>query len=141
MLKAEVKIFYLNIAYRLKGWKKTVKLLEKVIRKYGFKPGDLNFIITDDKYIKELNKKYLGHNYPTDVISFRYNEGTEIDGDIFISKETVTRNAKNYKVSQEEEIRRVLIHGTLHLCGFNDEKDNEKERMRKMEDYWLTKWD
>lgn len=135
-----MRIHYLKSGYRVKSWKKTVKLLEKVIRKYGYKPGDLNYIITDDNYITELNNKYLGHNYPTDVISFRYNEGTEIDGDIFISRETVKRNAENYKVSQEEEIRRVLIHGTLHLCGFNDESDDERESMKKVEDYWLGKW-
>lgn len=136
-----MKIHYTDIKYRIKSWRKTSQLLEKVIREYGYKPGDLNFIITNDSFITELNKKYLGHNYPTDVISFRYNEGKIIDGDIFISIDAVKNNAINYNVSQENEMRRVLIHGTLHLCGYEDGSNKQRDEIRKLEDYWLEKWE
>lgn len=132
-----MKIYYYDVKYRVRDWRKIKSLIIKVISENKYKPGDLNYIVTNDKEIQELNKKYLKHDYPTDVLSFRYSKGQIIDGEIFISIETVKRNSKIYKTTVKNELLRVIIHGTLHLCGFKDRKKAEKEIMRKAEDYWL----
>jgi probable rRNA maturation factor len=135
-----VRIYYEDTNFRLTGWKKVREIVDKVIAKQGYVSGDLNFILTNDKGVLELNSKFLNRNYFTDVIAFEYNKGSIISGDIFISTETVKANAINYKVSYNEEMVRVMIHGVLHLCGFVDKSGNEKKEMRRMEDYWLKQW-
>jgi probable rRNA maturation factor len=87
-----------------------------------------------------LNSKYLNHNYFTDVITFNYSEEGNISGDVFISVPQVAENAIRYKVVQDEELRRVMIHGVLHLIGFNDNTRAEMEEMRKMENDALHLW-
>jgi len=133
-----IKIFYDNTNYKYPGWRKTVKLLEKVIRNERMVLGDLNFIITTDSILKKVNQEFLKHNYNTDVISFDYSVGGTVNGEIYISKDTVKRNAHNYRVSLSKEMLRVMIHGILHLTGYNDNTVEEKALMRKMEDMWLT---
>ena len=87
-----------------------------------------------------MNREYLNHNYFTDVITFDYTEGDIISGDIFISLEQVTMNAEVYGAGRVEEIRRVMIHGVLHLLGFKDETDEEKATMREKENEALHLW-
>ncbi|HOK25234.1 MAG TPA: rRNA maturation RNase YbeY [Bacteroidales bacterium] len=114
--------------------------MEEVIRNYNYIPGDLNYIITNNREIKELNKKFLKHNYATDVISFKYDEGNVINGEVYISIEKVKANARKYRVSVKNELERVLIHGTLHLCGFLDYNEKEREKMRSEENLWIEKF-
>lgn len=102
--------------------------------------GNLSFIFTTNKQIKLINQKYLNHNYFTDVITFDYTEDNTISGDIFISVDQVTINAENYGTDREDEIRRVMIHGVIHLLGYNDESDVESAAMRKMENEALHLW-
>lgn len=99
--------------------------------------GDLNIIFCSDDYIYKMNKEYLEHDYYTDVISFNYNENNIINGDIFISIDTVSFNANKYNVSFENELYRVMIHGVLHLIGYNDKTNKEKTIMKSKEDYYL----
>ena len=135
-----IDIFYDDVSYRIRGWRKIKNLVHRVILEEKNIPGDLSFIITSDSSLIEINREFLNHNYYTDVISFRYNSGTIVDGEIYISCQTVKMNAKNYKVSYTEEMIRVIIHGVLHLCGYNDETSDEKLVMRKKEDYWLDEY-
>ena len=100
-------------------------------------PGDLNFIMTNDEGILEINREFLKHNNFTDVIAFGYGEEKLVTGEIYISLDTVKRNADNYKVSFRSEILRVMIHGTLHLCGYRDKSEDEKKKMRRKENHWL----
>ena len=132
-----LRIFYDETDFRLKGWRKAVKILNKVIEKEGKISGDLSFIITNDERLREINIQFLEHDYYTDVITFNFNNGDIINGEVYISLERVTENASNYNISLKSEIFRVLIHGVLHLVGYNDLVENDKIRMREMEDHWL----
>ncbi len=101
--------------------------------------GELNFIFCSDEYILKMNKKYLDHDYYTDVITFNYNEKNKISGDVFISKETVFCNADKYGTAFENELNRVMVHGVLHLIGYNDKSEEDKKEMRTKENYYLDK--
>jgi probable rRNA maturation factor len=104
------------------------------------KIGELNYIFCSDPYLRKLNKKYLGHDYFTDIITFPSNmdDGKVLGGDIFISIPRVKMNAKAYGVPFSTELKRVLAHGMLHLCGYNDHTDEEIKTMRKKEDRCLA---
>lgn len=98
----------------------------------------LNVVFCSDEFIKEYNKKYLDHDYETDIITFYdFNEDGLMEGELLISVDTVKKNSDRYKVSFINEIRRVLIHGVLHLCGYNDGTEKEKILMKKKENYFL----
>ncbi len=93
----------------------------------------------DDESLIKINREFLQHNYFTDVIAFDYGDEETIDGEIYLSINTIKANALNYKVSLREEVLRVMIHGTLHLCGFNDLTEKEKIEMKSMEETWILK--
>jgi probable rRNA maturation factor len=134
----KIKIFYDEVKYRLRESRKALKMIEKVIRNEKQIPGDLCFIITSDKKLIEINREFLDHDFFTDVIAFSNKEQKYINGEIYISIDTVKINALNYKVSLRCELLRVMIHGTLHLCGYNDKTKKQKAEMRKKEEKWLS---
>ncbi len=98
-----------------------------------FQVGEINYIFCDDSYLHKLNVEFLQHDTLTDIISFDNSLGKLISGDIFISIERVQENAKDYNVSFNEELQRVMIHGILHYMGYKDKSDNEKTAMRNLE--------
>ncbi|WP_264560011.1 rRNA maturation RNase YbeY [Flavobacterium sp. N2270] len=96
--------------------------------------GEINYVFCDDEYLHKINVEYLNHDTLTDIISFDYTVGNLIQGDIFISIERVIDNANDFKVSFEEELKRVMAHGILHYCGYKDKTDADAELMRKKEE-------
>jgi probable rRNA maturation factor len=116
-----------------------LEILEKVIGEYRKPSGNLSFIITTDEGLLLINREFLKHNYLTDVIAFDYGEEDFIEGEIYISLDTIKANAHNYKVSLKNELLRVMIHGVLHICGFEDDNDERKNYMHGLEDLWLER--
>ncbi|MBO2543537.1 rRNA maturation RNase YbeY [Salegentibacter sp. BDJ18] len=108
--------------------------IRKVISSEEKQLGEINYIFCDDHYLYKINLKFLDHDTYTDIISFDNSEGEELNGDIFISTDRVTENAKEYNVDFSEELKRVMIHGILHLCGYGDKTESEAALMRQKED-------
>jgi len=111
-----------------------VEWISKVISSEIKHEGEINYIFCDDDYLLEINKQYLDHDTLTDIISFDYSVGNELHGDIFISVERVRDNATDFNVSFEDELKRVMIHGVLHYCGYKDKSEDDKQLMRDKEE-------
>ena len=115
-----------------KRWLKELAALE------GYKIGDINYIFFDDEYLLGVNQQYLQHDTYTDIITFDYVEGKILNGDIYISTERVRENARIYQVDFENELKRVLSHGVLHLCGYKDKTDADAAQMREKENFAIS---
>ena len=100
--------------------------------------GAVSVVLLDDAAIRELNVRYLRHDYPTDVITFPMGEGREVEAEIYISVDTARRQAREYRVTLREELARLAVHGVLHACGHDDASDAQRERMRILENRYLN---
>jgi probable rRNA maturation factor len=100
--------------------------------------GEINYIFCDDEYLHKINVEYLNHDTLTDIISFDYTMGNEIGGDVFVSVERVLDNSKDYNTAFDDELKRVLVHGVLHYCGYKDKSDADETLMRSKEDEKLA---
>jgi rRNA maturation RNase YbeY len=105
-----------------------------VIQSESKKEGDINYVFCDDDYLVGINLQYLNHNTLTDIISFDYSVGNELHGDVFISIQRVRENAIEFDVAFEEELKRVMVHGVLHYCGYKDKSAEDEKIMRQKED-------
>lgn len=108
--------------------------LSSVILSEGKKEGDVNYIFCDDEYLHQINMEYLQHDTLTDIISFDYSVGNELHGDIFVSIDRVRDNAVDFNVLFADELKRVMVHGVLHYCGYKDKSTTEEELMRSKEE-------
>ena len=111
----------------------TLRWLKQVAAFHHRKLGDINYIFCSERRILQVNVDYLGHDYYTDIITFDYDEGQRVSGDLFISLETVASNARMLGIDYGEELLRVMVHGVLHLCGFKDKTDVDAANMRVRE--------
>lgn len=125
--------FSFQTNYPLKSRTKIKQWIKQVIEAKGKKTGNITYIFCDDEYLLEVNKRYLQHDYYTDVITFDYVENDLISGDIFISTDRVRENALAFGSSETEELHRVIIHGALHLLGLKDKSEKEASQMRQAE--------
>ncbi len=114
--------------------------IREVAADYGFTVGNITYIFCSDERELEVNRQFLGHDYYTDVITFDYTAGTTLNGDIFISLDTVRSNAETVGVPFEDELRRIIIHGVLHLTGQGDKTPETKTQMTAKEEKALAKW-
>ncbi|MBQ5577670.1 MAG: rRNA maturation RNase YbeY [Prevotella sp.] len=112
--------------------------IKAVAATYGKKVGEIGYLFVNDEKILEVNREYLGHDYYTDIITFDYDEGDIINGDLVISLDTVRTNAELFGKEYDEELHRVIIHGILHLCGLNDKGPGERETMEEAENKALA---
>lgn len=125
--------FNLKQKIRLRNW------ISNTIKEEKKRLGELSFIFCSDAYLLTINQDYLNHNTYTDIITFDNSEDDAIKGDIFISLERVRENALSFKVSEQDELHRVMIHGTLHLLGYADKGKDAKALMTIKENYYLLK--
>lgn len=116
------------------------KWLEEIILSEEKKLGEINYIFCDDEYLLKINQDYLQHDYYTDIITFDSVKGKTISGEIFVSLQRILDNASTLSKNYEEELRRVLAHGILHLCGYKDKTESEEQEMRSKEDFYITRY-
>lgn len=124
--------FSLSNRKKIKAWLYICCAKEKKIL------GDLNYIFCSDNYLLQVNRKYLNHNYLTDVITFENTFSEEISGDVFISYDRIKDNAKAFRQNREDELHRVMVHGLLHLIGYSDKNPEQQKVMKAKEDFYLS---
>ncbi|MBR3488734.1 MAG: rRNA maturation RNase YbeY [Bacteroidales bacterium] len=129
-----------NIDFELADEPKVKKWILAVVGAQGKRVGNLNYLFCDDSYLINVNRTYLNHDTYTDIITFDYVEGSVVSGDILISVERVRENATLFNSSFEQELRRVIIHGVLHLLGQADKSDEDAAEMRRKEESALALW-
>ena len=133
-----------DCSYRLPEKRRTARWLEEVARSEGYTAGDIAYIFCSAARLLEMNRRFLGHDYYTDVITFDYSDrkGSGIvAGDIFIDVETVADNARQYGAARLQQMRRVVVHGLLHLCGQKDKTPRANAQMHRKEDKYLKFWE
>ncbi len=126
--------FHYEIDFQLEDEALYSDWISSVILSENKGEGEINYVFCDDEYLHKINVEYLDHDTLTDIISFDYSEGNLLQGDVFISIERVRENALDFSVNFEDELRRVLIHGILHYCGYKDKTQEEESMMRRKED-------
>ena len=127
-----------ELSFNLPQKRNRAKWLLSVARSEGRKAGSIQYIFVSDQKILEINQEYLKHDYFTDIITFPYEEGDILSGDIFISVDTVRSNAVEYNQTFENELDRVISHGLLHLLGYDDRTELQQKQMRLKEDECLA---
>ena len=135
--KSKVCFFFQNTKIHISNRKQLKKFILSVFKNENKKLQSLNIIFCTDKAILDINRKYLKHDFYTDIVTFDLSESKAIHAEIYISVERVKENAQNLGFSFKTEIHRVIFHGILHLCGYGDKTKKEKEKMRIKEDYLL----
>lgn len=136
-----VTYFFEDTDFKLKNKTKIKKWLKLVAESEVFSLGAVSVIFCSDNYILDINQRFLQHDYFTDIITFDYSEGEKISGDLFISVDSVRENSIEYGTEFEEELHRVIVHGILHLIGYDDHTDEDIMTMRSKENYYLSLYD
>jgi rRNA maturation RNase YbeY len=131
-------VFHKEVEFKLKQSVRIKQWIKTIIEKERHTVGTINYVFVDDESLLKINQQYLNHDTYTDIITFDYTEGKKVSGDIYISVERVEENALKFKVEPEEELKRVIIHGALHLCGYKDKSKQDAELMRRKENASLA---
>lgn len=132
--------FHYEIDFEIKDSVRTSEWIEQLIIEEGKEMGEITYIFCNDKFLLERNKKYLNHDTLTDIITFDYCQGDIISSDIMISIDRVKENSTIFENSFSEELKRVMSHGILHLIGYDDYNEKDKEIMREKENYYMNKF-
>lgn len=133
-----IRYFTEDIKFEFKDKLSNNRWLRLVASSEVKKLGDINIVFCSDNYILDVNMKYLQHDYFTDIITFDYCEGNVLNGDLFISVDSVRENASYYGTEFPDELKRVMVHGILHLIGYDDHSEDDIKVMRSKEDYYLS---
>lgn len=139
--ESRVEFFTEDISLPSLSEENTARWLISTATSEGAHSANLTIVFCSDAYLLEINREHLGHDYYTDIITFPFGELPNIAGDLFISIDRVYDNASDLNLPGEEELRRVMIHGLLHLLGYSDSTDEEKQQMRERENHYLKHWE
>jgi probable rRNA maturation factor len=124
--------------FRIRESKRIKTTIARIIKDAGRKGGSVAIIFTTDEKLLEINREFLKHDYLTDIITFDYSEGKSVNGEIYISVDRIRENTVLLSTTLKSETRRVIFHGFLHLCGYNDSEERERNIMREREDMYLA---
>jgi probable rRNA maturation factor len=138
--KPKICFFFQNVKFHLAHRNVLKKYILSIFKKESKNLDSLNYIFCTDKALLEINRKYLKHNFYTDIITFDLSEGSAVQAEIYISIDRVRKNGRKLGVSFKSELHRVIFHGILHLCGYNDKTKAEIEIIRAREDHYLKKY-
>ncbi|MDP2686885.1 MAG: rRNA maturation RNase YbeY [Aequorivita sp.] len=125
--------FNFETDFELKNKSNLQKWISEIIISEGFELGEIVYIFCDDEYLHKLNMEFLNHDTLTDILSFDYRIGKQINGEIYISVERVADNSIDFETNFDDELHRVMIHGILHFCGYKDKSDTDEHAMRNKE--------
>jgi probable rRNA maturation factor len=135
-----ISYFNEGVSFRLEGRRLLKKWISEELGRGGRMPGEISFIFCSDEFLRGMNKSFLNHDYYTDIITFDLSEDEiNVNCDVYISLDRVRENARRYGQGIQQEVRRVMIHGILHILGQEDKSDDQKEAMRKLEDQALNR--
>jgi probable rRNA maturation factor len=137
----KVSFFYVDRVLRIKRKRLIRRFVSDIFSMEGKQLHHISYIFCSDNYLLEINKKYLAHDYYTDIITFDLSEGEGIIGEVYVSLDRIVENALAMQVRQEQESLRVIFHGALHLCGYRDKIKSEITIMRAKEDHYLRLFD
>jgi rRNA maturation RNase YbeY len=132
-----IKYYSEDVSFPKLQRRRTTNWIKSVIEAEGGNSGDISFVFCSDTYLLDINKRFLKHNYFTDIVTFDYVVGNKIGGDIFISIDRIAENKIDFNTTFENELNRVIVHGILHLLGYNDKHKNDKLLMTEKEDYYI----
>lgn len=127
-----------KVELEFKDSEKLISTIKYLVRNEETILGELSYVFCSDEYLLSINKQFLKHDYYTDIITFDYSDSGEISGEIFISIDRVGENAKIYQATFEKELARVIIHGVLHIVGYNDKTDKQQKEMTEKENFYLN---
>ena len=136
--KAAMSLELYNTTRREIPQEKLEAIIEKVIESEGCAVESVVAVFCGDRLIHRINREFLGHDYPTDTITFRYNRGRDVEGEFYVSLDVVNANARRFRADFQGELFRVTIHSALHLTGYDDSDDEARASMKKKEDYYLA---
>ena len=138
MVESAISFFSEDLSFKLDNELKTQAWVFKTIGDENKIPGEINYIFCSDSYLHKMNLEHLDHDTLTDIITFNYCIDSIINTDIFISVDRVKENAQDFNATFENELNRVMIHGILHLIGYDDKSEEDKKTMRAKEDFYLN---
>lgn len=140
MNSAAIHFYFSDRSFSLKERNRLKIFISNKIKILGKQTGEISIIFCSDKKVLELNRRFLKHNYYTDILTFDFCQGKLVAGEIFISLDRIRENAKKFDETINKELHRVIFHGILHLLGFSDKSRSEKYKMSKAEDAWLDEY-
>lgn len=140
MSSSKINFFFIDVRFSLINRTKLKSFILQIFKKEHKEVASLNYIFCSDKYLLKINSKYLGHNYYTDILTFDLSNTSVVSAEIYISIDRVKENSKKFKNAFSTELKRVMFHGVLHLCGYKDQIKLGISLIRKREDELLNSW-
>jgi len=136
----EILFNYESVDFKLENTEFYINWIEQSAKNEAKEIGDISYVFCSDDYLLDINQRFLEHDFYTDIVTFDYTEDKVLSGDLMISIDRVKDNSEKFGTPFHEELKRVMIHGILHLCGYKDKTKEEEQLMRSKEDFYLSRF-